>query len=127
MLRVRPGMSIEEVRQVWFSRAEARTKAIMDKYYASRAEHGGGYGHEGLGVYGIYQERAAREKVRLAVKLLEQARLEVAFRTIQKVTGQSQSTIANYWAPPRPKPPEEQADTQSERQAAQVIPFPKRP
>ena len=41
---------------------------------------GGGYGHEGLGVYGIYQERAAREKVRLAARLLEKAGLEVRVR-----------------------------------------------
>jgi hypothetical protein len=120
-------MSIEEVRQVWLPRAEAKTKAIMDKYYAGRAEHGGGYGHEGLGAYSMYHERAAREKVRLAVKLLEQARLEVTFGSIHKVTGQSQGTIANYWLPPRPQPPEEQAETSTEKDPAKIIPFHKRP
>jgi hypothetical protein len=79
-------MTIDEVRQIWLLRAEAKTKAIMDSYYARREASGGGYGHEGLGVYGIYQERAAREKVRLAAKLLEKAGLEVSDATIRKVT-----------------------------------------
>ncbi len=126
MERARPGMTIEEVREIWLLRVEAKLKAIMDRYYASRAEHGGGYGHEGLGVYGIYQERGAREKVRLAAKLLEQAHLEVTFRSIHKVTGQSQSTIANYWAPPRPTPAEEPAGAPREKGLARVIPFPGR-
>lgn len=124
MLRVRPGMSVEDVRRVWLPRAEAKTRAIMDKHRAL----GSGYGREGLGVYGIYQERAAREKVRLAVKLLEQAGLEVTFGTIHKVTGQSRNTIGNYWAPPKPQPSEEQRSTQAAigREPAQIIPFPKR-
>jgi hypothetical protein len=95
---VKKGMSVEDVRQVWLPRAEAKTKAIIDRYYAQRPHSGG---REGLGIYGRFQERAAREKVRLAVRLLQQAGLDVTLTVIGKVTGQSRSTISNYWAPPR--------------------------
>lgn len=98
MARVKKGMSIDEVRQVWLPLAEAKTKEIIGKYYAQRPYSGG---REGLGIYGKFQERAAREKVRLAVRLLQQAGVEVTYMTISKVTGQSRSTIGNYWAPPR--------------------------
>jgi DNA invertase Pin-like site-specific DNA recombinase len=98
MARVKKGMSIDEVRQVWLPLAEAKTKEIIGKYYAQRPYSGG---REGLGVYGKFQERAAREKVRLAVRLLQQAGVEVTYTTISKVTGQSRNTIGNYWAPPR--------------------------
>lgn len=98
MARVRKGMSVEEVREVWLPLAEAKAKAIIDSYYAQRPYSGG---REGLGIYGKFQERAAREKVRLAVRLLQQAGLEVTVTMISKVTGQSRSTISNYWAPPR--------------------------
>lgn len=80
MTRVRRGMTIDQVRQIWLPRAESKVKTILDSYYARREKSGGGYGHEGLGVYGIYQERAAREKVRLAARLLEKAGLEVRVR-----------------------------------------------
>ncbi len=114
MLRVKPGMSIEEIRQVWLARSDVKSEEIMSKY-RERRDRDGGYGHEGLGVYGDYQERVAREKVRLAVKLLRQAEIEVTYGTIHKVTKQSTGTIANYWAPPRPVVPEvQQKDDDSE-------------
>ncbi len=69
MKRVKRGMTIQEVRLIWQARSEIKTRAIMDSYYARRERSGGGYGHEGLGIYGTYQERAACEKVQLAVKL----------------------------------------------------------
>jgi DNA invertase Pin-like site-specific DNA recombinase len=111
--RVRNGTSIDDVRQVWQPLAEAKTKAIIDKYYAQRSSSGG---REGLGIYGKFQERAAREKVRLAVRLLQQARLEVSYTTISKVTGQSRGTISNYWGPPRQPveaPPAQATDERS--------------
>ncbi len=98
MARVKKGMSVEEVRQVWQPLAEAKTKEIISKYYAQRPYSGG---REGLGIYGKFQERAAHEKVRVAVRLLQQAGVDVTYTTISKVTGQSRSTISNYWAPPR--------------------------
>jgi len=98
MTRVRKGMSVDEVRQIWQPLAEAKTKEIISNYYAQRPYSGG---REGLGIYGKFQERAAREKVRLAVRLLQQAGVEVTYTTISKVTGQSRNTISNYWAPPR--------------------------
>ncbi len=97
MTRVKKGITLEEVRQIWLPRAEAKTKAIIDSYYVQRPHSGG---REGLGIYGRFQERAAREKVRLAVKLLQQAGLDVTVTMISKVTGQSRNTISNYWAPP---------------------------
>lgn len=98
MTRVRKGMSIDEVRQVWLPLAETKTKEIISKYYAQRPYSGG---REGLAIYGKFKERAAREKVRLAVRLLQQAGVEVTYTTISKVTGQSRNTISNYWAPQR--------------------------
>ena len=98
MARVKKGMSIEEVRQVWLPRAEAKTKAIIDSYYAQRPYSGG---REGLGIYGRFKERATREKVRMAVRLLQQAGLEVTVTMISKVTRQSRDTISHYWTPPR--------------------------
>lgn len=106
MTRVHHGMTIDEVREVWLPRAEAKSQAILDKFYARRQNSGGGFGHEGLGVFGMYQERVAREKVRLAARLLAQAGLDVSYGTIHKVTGQSTNTIRKYWAPPRHEPPE---------------------
>ena len=101
MSRVRRGMTIEEVREIWLPRSETKTKQIMGAYDARRRNDGGGYGHEGLGVYGTYKERVAREKVRLAVYLLQKAGLEVSYQTIRKVTRQSESTIYRYWSPPK--------------------------
>ena len=98
MAKARKGMSVEEVREVWLPLAEAKVRAIIDSYYAQRAYSGR---REGLGIYGKFQERAAREKVRLAVRLLQQAGLEATVTMISKVTRQSRSTISNYWAPPK--------------------------
>jgi DNA invertase Pin-like site-specific DNA recombinase len=105
MTRVKLGMTINEVREIWLSRTEVKSQTILDSYAAARQKSGSG-GREGLGIYGIYQERIAREKVRLAVKLLEKAGLEISERTINKVTGQSTGTIRNYWIPPKREPPE---------------------
>ncbi len=121
-MRVRRGMTIDEVREIWLPRAETKARAIMDSFYAQRDRAGGSYGHEGLGVYGDYKERAAREKVRLAVRLLEKAGLEVSYATIRKVTGQSESTIWAYWRPPEPSPPE--GDVIDAEAEPQIIRFP---
>lgn len=121
MARARKGMSAEEVREVWLPLAEAKSKAIIDSYYAQRPHSGG---REGLGIYGKFQERAAREKVRLAVRLLKQAGLEVTFTMIRKVTGQSQSTISNYWAPPREPVDPPRAPTAAEKPPPRIIRFP---
>lgn len=123
MTRAKPGMTIDEVRQVWIPSAEAKTNAIMESYRARREQSGGGYGHEGLGVYGMYQERAAREKVRLAATLLAQAGLEVTYETIRKVTGQASNTIRSYWAPPKPIVAED-LRTEVEHDRARIIRFP---
>lgn len=99
MTRVAKGMTLEQVREIWQVRSAAKTKAIIDSYYAQRRGSGG---REGLGIYGIHQERAAREKVRLAVRLLTSAGLDVSYSIIRKVTGQSQDTISKHWWPPKP-------------------------
>jgi hypothetical protein len=80
--RVKRGMTIEQVREIWIVRAEAKTKEIMGKY-AKRKLSGGG--REGLGIYGQFQSRTAREKVRLAEKLLKSAGLQTDDATIRKV------------------------------------------
>lgn len=122
MTRVKHGMTIAEVRQIWLARSEPRTRDIMQKYHALRRERGPGRGREGLGVYGIYQERAAREKVRLAVQLLDRAGIHVTCATIRKVTQQSESTISKYWAPPKDDPPESNGPGDDE--PGQIIRFP---
>jgi len=116
-------MTIEEVRQIWLPRAQAVEKKIMDTYRTRRDAAGGGYGHEGLGVHGIYKERAAREKVRMAVRLLEGAGLEVSHQTVRKVTGQSESTIASHWPPPK-RPVAEDLPERSEDEQPRIIRFP---
>ena len=122
-MRVRRGMTIEEVRQIWLPRAQAVETEIMDKYRTRRDAAGGGYGHEGLGVHGISKERAAREKVRMAVRLLEGAGLEVSHKTVRKVTGQSESTIATHWPPPR-RPAAKDIPETPENEKPRVIRFP---
>ena len=124
MTRARKGMTMDEIRQIWLERAEAKTKAIMDRYRARQSE-AGGYGHEGLGIYGISQERAAREKVRLAAKLLATAGLEVTYETIRKVTGQSSNTISRYWVPPKPAE-EQQSSEEFKENSPRIIRFPGR-
>ncbi len=69
--RVTRGMSIKQVREIWRTRSEGKTKEIMAKYTKQKAGRSGG--REGLGIYGQFQSRAAREKVRLAERLLKSA------------------------------------------------------
>ena len=83
VLRVNRGMSIEQVREIWRIRSEAKTKEIMDKYAKQKAGRSGG--REALGIYGQFQSRAAREKVRLAERLLKSAGLPIDDPTIQKL------------------------------------------
>lgn len=123
MVRVKRGMLLEEVREIWRLRADTKTKAIMEKYY-SLPGRGAGAGSEGLGVYSIYKERAARDKVRLAACLLEKAGLPVSYSSIRKVTGQSDSTIRHYWSPPQEIPPEAQAMDGAHEQT-HIIRFPR--
>ena len=83
VLRVKRGMSIYQVREIWRIRSEAKTKEIMDKYTKQKAGRSGG--REGLGIYGQFQSRAAREKVRLAERLLKSADLPTDDATVRKV------------------------------------------
>jgi hypothetical protein len=83
LLRVKRGMSIDQVREIWRTRSEAKTKAIMDKYTEQKAGRSGG--REGLGIYGQFQSRAAREKLRLAEQLLKSAGLPTDAATVHKV------------------------------------------
>ncbi len=96
-------MTIDEVREIWRVLAEAKAKTVMETYYAKREESEGGFDHEGLGVYGLYHERAARKKVRLAAQLLKKAGLEVCYESIRKLTGQSLDVIVRNWVPPKGK------------------------
>ena len=84
LVRVKSGMTLEQVRGIWQIRAEAKTKEIMDKYVKQKAGRSGG--REGLGIYGQFQSRAARERVRLAERLLKSAGLSTDDATIRKLT-----------------------------------------
>lgn len=83
VLRVKRGMSIDHVREIWRMRSEAKTKEIMDRYTKQKAGRSGG--REGLGVYGQFKARAACEKLRLAERLLESAGLPTDDATIRQV------------------------------------------
>jgi hypothetical protein len=76
-------MSIDQVREIWRMRSDSKTKEIMDGYTKQKAGRSGG--REGLGIYGQFQSRAAREKVRLAEQLLKSAGLPIDEATIRKV------------------------------------------
>lgn len=82
-VKVRKGMTLEEVREIWRVQSEARTKEIMDKYYQQKAGRSGG--REGLGIYSRFQSRAALEKERLAERLLKSAGLPTDEGTIRRV------------------------------------------
>ena len=81
--RVKRGMNIDQVREIWRKRSEAKTQEIMDKYTKQTVGRSGG--HEGLGIYGLFQSRAAREKVRLAKRLLKSAGLPTDDATVRKL------------------------------------------
>ena len=83
MPRVKAGMCIEQVREIWRARSEAKTKEIIDKCTRQKAGRSGG--REGLGIYGQFQSRAAREKFRLAERLLKSAGLPADDATIRKL------------------------------------------
>lgn len=81
--KVKRGMSMEQIREIWRVRSEAKTKEIMDRYTKQKAGRSGG--REGLGIYGQFQSRAATEKVRLAERLLKSAGLPTDDTTIRKL------------------------------------------
>jgi predicted thioredoxin/glutaredoxin len=83
VVRVTRGMSIDQVREIWRVRSQAKTQEIMDRYVKQKAGRSGG--REGLGIYGQFQSRAAREKVRLAERLLKSAGLPTDEATVRKV------------------------------------------
>ena len=86
-LRVKRGMSLEQVREIWRVRSEAKTLEIMDKYMELKAGRSGG--REGLGIYGQFQSRAAREKLRLAERLLKSAGLPTDDAMMRKLMRRS--------------------------------------
>ena len=80
--RVRRGMSTDEIREVWRARAEAKSKEIMDKFYAQRR---GGDSRESFGIFGRFKSRAAAAKIRLAEQLVKSAGLPLDEATIRKI------------------------------------------
>lgn len=114
-------MTIEGIRQEWQQQAEKMAADVMRKY---REQNKGSAGHEGLGIYGIYQERIARKKVQIAVKLLERHGHEPTTANIHKVTKQNRRLIERYlpvhvWEA-RAK---QKLSTIPESELAKVIPF----
>ena len=81
--KVKRGMSIDQVREIWRLRSEAKTKEIMDKYAQQKAGRSGG--GEGLGIYGQFRSRVAREKILFAERLLKSAGLSTDEATIRKL------------------------------------------
>src|SRR2546421_7091786 len=81
--RVKRGMNIDQVREIWRIRSEAKTKEIMDKYTKQKAGRSGG--REGLGIYGQFQSRASRETRRLAERLLTSAGFPTDDATVRRL------------------------------------------
>ncbi len=86
-------MTLDEIRQEWNRQAEKVHDEVMKKYHEQKIGSGG---REGLGVYGIHQERIAKKKVQIAVKLLKQHQFETSMSNVHKITRQSRSTIQRY-------------------------------
>lgn len=99
--RVKLGMTIEQVRAIWQVRSEAKTRQTMAGYDKQRLSAPPGYGREKFALHGQTQSQIARDKVRLAAKLLASAGLDADCAAIHKVTGQSKATIMDYWDPPQ--------------------------
>lgn len=127
MPKHRIGKDFDELRLEWRRCAEKAEQEIMGKYYARRAESGG-YGHEGLGVYGNYKERVARKKSDLAAKLLEREGLEVTMSNVRKLVRKARdasgSVVVATSQEERQKQPSE---VRVSRETARVIPFLRRP
>lgn len=86
-------MTLDEIKQEWSRQAEKIRDDVMKRYQEQRIGSGG---REGLGIYGIYQERIAKKKVQLAVKLLRKNKFEASISSVHKITQQSRSTIQRY-------------------------------
>lgn len=114
-------MILDEIRLVWIRQAESMSAEVIKRYHAQRIGSGG---REGLGVYGIYQERIARKKVQIAVKLLVKNGLEPITSNIHKITKKSRSTIQRYMPPQVLKKQKHESPTNvPDNHMAQVIPL----
>jgi hypothetical protein len=76
-------MTLEQVRALWRSRADAKEAEIMAKYYEQKAGRSGG--REGPGIHGQFKSRAAREKKKLAERMLKSAGLPTDEATVRKL------------------------------------------
>ena len=115
-------MDLRELREHWLRLAEEMSASVMGKYYAQRQEKGPA-GREGLGIYGIYQERVARRKVNIAVKLLQQNGSDPTISNIHKLTGQSRYTIEHYLPKRLRESQAAQFRAQSGKEPGKVIPL----
>lgn len=114
-------MTLDEIRQEWLQQSEKMSAEVMKKFHEQRDGSGG---REGLGVYSIYQERIARKKVQIAVKLLGQKEVEPTTSNIHKITRQSRSTIQRYMPAHVLKTHERQRlNNMPDDQLAEVIPL----
>ncbi len=77
------GMTFEQVRELWRERADRKTEEIMAKYHDQKAGRSGG--REGLGICGQFQSRAAREKQKLAERMLKSAGLPTDEENVRKL------------------------------------------
>lgn len=87
-------MTLDEIRQVWLQLSGEMSAEVMNRYRDQRTGSGG---REGLGIYGMSQERIARKKGQIAVKLLRKNGFDSSIGNIRKITQQSRSTIERYF------------------------------
>jgi folylpolyglutamate synthase/dihydropteroate synthase len=112
-------MTLDEIRQEWLRQSKKMSAEVLKSYDEHKIGSGG---REGLGVYGMYQQRIARKNVQIAVKLLGQNGVEPTTSNIHKITRQSRSTIQRYMPAHVLKAHERQRlDNMSNDQLAEVI------
>jgi hypothetical protein len=80
--------------------SELMRAEVMKRYEDQRIGSGG---REGLGVYGMSQERIVRKKVMIALQLLCRNGFDSSISNVYKITRQSRSTIERYLPPPTQK------------------------
>jgi hypothetical protein len=117
-------MSIDGIRQEWLRQSEKMSADVMRRYHEQRVGSGG---REGLGIYGIYQERIAKKKVQIAVKLLRKHGHDITISNISKVTKQSRSTISYYMPAHILEAHEREEPNSLPKHLAKVIPLRRNP
>lgn len=114
-------MTLDEIRQEWLQQSGKMSAEVMKRYRDQRI---GSWGRKGFGIHGMSQEKIARKKVQIAVKLLRKNCFDSSIGNIYKITQQSRSTIERYLPAQTQKAQDlQKLDSGSDSQSAEVIPL----